>query len=82
MDVEFDEIFMAVGQDVESGLAGYLREVPRPMGPLEVEAETLQVQARRRIRGGRSYEAPVPLCRPWPTAAARPGPCISRIRAR
>jgi NADPH-dependent glutamate synthase beta subunit-like oxidoreductase len=43
-ELEFDQIILALGQEVESGLAAYLREEFQTDGLLEVEAETLQVK--------------------------------------
>ena len=51
MELDFDQIILAVGQSVESGLASYLKEEFQTDGLLGVEAETLQVRAAR------------PLCR-------------------
>jgi NADPH-dependent glutamate synthase beta subunit-like oxidoreductase len=52
MELEFDQIILAVGQAVESDLAGYLKEEFRTDGYLEVEAETLQVKGRPGLYAG------------------------------
>jgi NADH-quinone oxidoreductase subunit F len=52
MDVEFDEIFMAVGQVMEPALAGYLREELGVDGPLDVDEETLGVRDRTGLYAG------------------------------
>ncbi|MGW8322222.1 MAG: FAD-dependent oxidoreductase, partial [Thermodesulfobacteriota bacterium] len=51
-ELEFDQIILAVGQAVESDLAGYLKEEFRTDGLLEVEAETLQVKGRSGLYAG------------------------------
>jgi NADPH-dependent glutamate synthase beta subunit-like oxidoreductase len=52
MELDFDQIILAVGQAVESGLAGYLEEEFQSGGLLEVEAETLQVKGRPGVYAG------------------------------
>jgi carotene isomerase len=52
MGLEFDQIIMAVGQEVESGLAAYLREEFQTDDLLEVEAETLQVKGHPGVYAG------------------------------
>ncbi len=52
MELDFDQIIMAVGQAVESDLAGYLKEEFQTDGLLEVEAETLEVKGRPGLYAG------------------------------
>ncbi len=52
MELEFDQLIMAVGQEVESGLAEYLKKEFNSSGLLEVEEETLQVKERKGIYAG------------------------------
>jgi NADPH-dependent glutamate synthase beta subunit-like oxidoreductase len=52
MELDFDQIIMAVGQAVEPGLATYLKEEFLTDGLLDVEAETLQVSGRPGLYAG------------------------------
>jgi NADPH-dependent glutamate synthase beta subunit-like oxidoreductase len=52
MELDFDQIIMAVGQDVESDLAAYLKEEFQTEGLLDVDAETLQVKGRTGLYAG------------------------------
>jgi phytoene dehydrogenase-like protein len=52
MELEFDQIVVAVGQAVDSDLAGYLKEEFQTEGLLDVEAETLQVKGRPGVYAG------------------------------
>jgi len=52
MELDFDQIILAVGQTVESDLAGYLKEEFQTDGLLDVEAETLQVKGRAGLYAG------------------------------
>jgi len=52
MELDFDQIILAVGQSVESGLASYLKEEFMTDGLLDVEAETLQVKGRPGLYAG------------------------------
>ena len=52
MELDFDQIILAVGQTVESDLAGYLKEEFQTDGLLDVEAETLQVKGRPGLYAG------------------------------
>ena len=52
MEVDFDQIILALGQTVESDLAAYLKEEFQTNGLLEVEAETLQVKGRPGLYAG------------------------------
>jgi NADPH-dependent glutamate synthase beta subunit-like oxidoreductase len=52
MEVDFDQIILAVGQTVESDLAAYLKEEFQADGLLEVEAGTLQVKGRPGVFAG------------------------------
>jgi len=52
MEVDFDQIILAVGQTVEFDLAAYLKEEFQTDGLLEVEAETLQVKGRPGLYAG------------------------------
>jgi NADPH-dependent glutamate synthase beta subunit-like oxidoreductase len=52
MVLDFDQIILAVGQEVDPGLAKYLREEFKTEGLLEVEEETLQVKGRTGLYAG------------------------------
>ena len=52
MELDFDEIILAVGQAVERDLATYLKEEFQTEGLLDVEAETLQVKGRPGLYAG------------------------------
>jgi NADPH-dependent glutamate synthase beta subunit-like oxidoreductase len=52
LEKDFDQILLAVGQTVESGLAGYLAKEFGTQGLLEVEPETLQVKGRPGLYAG------------------------------
>jgi phytoene dehydrogenase-like protein len=52
MELDFDQIIMAVGQTVESDLARYLKEEFGTEGLLKVEMETLQVKGRPGLYAG------------------------------
>jgi NADPH-dependent glutamate synthase beta subunit-like oxidoreductase len=52
MELDFDQIILAVGQTVESDLAAYLKEEFQTDGLLDVEAGTLQVKGRPGLYAG------------------------------
>ena len=52
MELDFDQIIMAVGQSVESSLASYLKEEFQTNGLLDVEAATMQVRGRPGLYAG------------------------------
>jgi NADPH-dependent glutamate synthase beta subunit-like oxidoreductase len=52
MELDFDQVILAVGQAVEPGLATYLKEEFQTDGLLEVEEETLQVKGRVGLYAG------------------------------
>ena len=52
MELDFDQIVLAVGQAVESDLAAYLKEEFQTEGLLDVEPETLQVKGRPGLYAG------------------------------
>ena len=52
MELDFGQVIMAVGQAVESDLAGYLKEEFGTDGLLSVESETLQVKGRPGLYAG------------------------------
>jgi len=52
MELDFDQIILAVGQAVESDLASYLQEEFQTDGLLDVEEETLQVKGRPGLYAG------------------------------
>ncbi len=52
MELEFDQVILAVGQTVEADLAAYLKEEFGTDGLLEIEAESQQVRGRPGIYAG------------------------------
>ncbi len=52
MEMEFDQVILAVGQRVEPGLAGYLEEAFGRGDRLEVDRESMQVVGRSRVFAG------------------------------
>jgi NADPH-dependent glutamate synthase beta subunit-like oxidoreductase len=52
MELDFDQVILAVGQAVESDLAAYLKEEFQTDGLLDVEGETLQVKGRAGVYAG------------------------------
>jgi carotene isomerase len=52
LELDFDQIILAVGQAVEPGLAAYLKEEFQTDGLLDVEDETLQVKGRPGLYAG------------------------------
>ena len=52
MEMEFDQVILAVGQMVESSLSGYLKEEFGPSDGIQVDEDTLQVKGRAGIYAG------------------------------
>ena len=52
MEVECDQIIVAIGQELDSGLAEYFKEVFGTEGLLEVDTETMQVKGYSNIFAG------------------------------